>query len=257
MRIWLLSTPESRTPKLEGLGSAFPPRPQGAVPSTKSIGKNIRRRRRLSIPLQAGQALWRSRYGELTSIRFSPSTAENSAVTKTELHNNFEDALIPSGWHRSPEHPFAKSRCRAPRDKFWRILRLLQFLPGCLSTPSSRVVFQAQCGAEDTGNRPASWAGHGAFYGSKDLLKRRPLAVVRRSRPWVWRRDTVRRSHHRGVTHLVDRSDRHREYHAPSVLPFCCCWRHWRCSGRASLYCPDTSRPEAIALSAPCSTGNL
>ena len=43
------------------------------------------------IPLQAGQALWRSRYGALTSIRLS----ENFAVTKNEFAQQLRERIDP------------------------------------------------------------------------------------------------------------------------------------------------------------------
>ncbi len=171
------------------------------------------------IPLQAGQALWRSRYGALTSIRL---LRENFAATKNEFAQQLRERIDPLRAGIAVQNIRSQSLDAARgATNFGEYFVYFSFFLVVSALLLSALFFKLNVERRIREIGLLRGLGMGPSTVQKDLFERRLLAVVRRSRPWVWRRDTVRRGHHRGVAHLVDWRDRHREYHAPSVLPFC------------------------------------
>ena len=135
-------------------------------PGDESYWEEYRTTPKAFVPLQVGQELWRSRHGQLSSIRVYPAAAALAVAPETlrDLRSRLESELkrttdprplrlLAAGGRRS-------SRAGLPGGHRLRaVFRLLQLLPGGLGSPAHQPFFQAGSGAAGPGDWIASSPG--------------------------------------------------------------------------------------------------
>ena len=110
------------------------------------------------IPLEVGQRLWRSRYGDRTSVRIAPARWRSRwRRARARSPHDSARAIDPLALGLSVRDVRARGAGRvARRDRLRRVLRLLQLLPRRVGAAARGVVLQARRRAARARSRPAA-----------------------------------------------------------------------------------------------------
>ena len=135
----------SDAPSLEDWDPPFPIDLSRIRPVDEQYWDDYRTTPKAFVAYEAGRDLWRSRYGEMTSIRVPAADAAAAARERAALAARLRDSVDPLALGLTVRAVRAEgvSASRGATD-FGRVLRLLQLLPGRLGAAARVAVLQAR-----------------------------------------------------------------------------------------------------------------
>ena len=201
----------SDSPTLESWDPPFPVDLRRVRPQDERFWEQYRTTPKAFVSLAAGQRLWRSRYGELTSFRVRGSEGVPADRVRDEFLPKLRSAIDPLALGLTVSDVRAKvSAASRGATDFGEYFVVLQFLPGGVGTGARRTVLQA-------GRRAAGARGWSAARrrlrsgaGAAAVPRRRARPRRRRRRARRARRAGVCRGHHVRAADVVGRCRRHR-----------------------------------------------